>query len=140
MKRFLGILLATALLCVPALAEEIDVSAMSLDELVALRAKVQSEIDTRIDATGDILPEGRYTVGQGIKAGNYVFTVQSVRELSDGTSVCAIELYDDAGNFVQYSSRIKVGDVFFFGLTDGMTLVIDGGYGTVSLAGQSWAN
>ena len=56
------------------MAEGIDISTLSDDELVALMARVQEEIVARhIEGTAN-LAGGTYIVGKDIPAGSYIYT------------------------------------------------------------------
>ena len=138
MKRFWGILLAMALLCVPALAEEIDLSAMSLDELVELQMRVHSEIAARTAASEDIIREGQYTVDQGIAPGNYEFTCTKKRE-TNSSEFAAISLHQN-NNLIQFIRDLSVGDVVYLHLESEMILEISNCEGTLSVAAHAWSN
>jgi len=63
-----------ALLFTSALAESIDLSGMSNDEIVALLTKVNNEIVSRgIDKTAT-LPQGSYIGGKDLPVGKYIYT------------------------------------------------------------------
>ena len=75
MKKYFRILIAMLtifyLFTSTALCENIDLSSMTLDELFALRLRLNSEIDSRY--VDDIaIYDGRYVVGKDIKAGFYL--------------------------------------------------------------------
>ncbi len=89
MKRYLTVLVLLVLLAtmvvfaLPALAEEVDYKAMSTDELIAMRGKINDELRARLasdaSATSDIY-SGSYKVGVDINPGIYLFTCLSVSE------------------------------------------------------------
>ena len=76
MKRGMAILLVLVIMACSSLslAEGIDISTLSNDELVALMAQVQEEIVARhIEGTAD-LAGGTYIAGKDIPAGSYIYT------------------------------------------------------------------
>ena len=93
-RRFLSCLLV-CLLLVPiafALADTVNFSSMSDDELVALLAKVNQEIVNRgINKTAK-LAQGTYTAGKEIPVGSYVFT-----NLATGDDWGNVTVYSDGG-------------------------------------------
>ena len=96
MKRFLTVLVLLVLLAtmvafaVPALAEEVDYKAMSTDELIAMRGKINDELRARLasdaSATSDIY-SGSYKVGVDINPGIYLFTCLSVSEGAENVMI-----------------------------------------------------
>lgn len=70
MKRFLCILLI-CLMITPALAESIDLSAMSFDELRTLQTSISKELVTRPEWKSIPVPAGFYQVGVDIPAGKW---------------------------------------------------------------------
>ena len=81
------------------MAEGIDISTLSDDELVALMARVQEEIVARhIEGTAN-LAGGTYIVGKDIPAGSYIYTC-----LASG---------EDWGNVTIYSKKGE-GDQLFW--------------------------
>ena len=73
-RRFLCVLLAVLLLVPAALADKIDLSAMTNDEIVELLNQVNAEIVSRGISKTAKLPQGTYIAGQDIPAGRYIFT------------------------------------------------------------------
>jgi len=70
----LAVLLIAGILV--AYAEFPDLSAMSDDELIGLRAMIETEIKSR-EITGIPISEGVYTVGVSFPEGGYTFTAHS---------------------------------------------------------------
>lgn len=92
-RRFLCLLTACLLLIPAAVADTVDMSAMSDDEVVALLTEVNEEIVRRgINKTAK-LPQGTYYAGRDIPAGRYIFTCLAVG--------------DDWGNVTVYSEGGK---------------------------------
>lgn len=70
MKKLLAVLLVLCLL--PwAVAEEIDLSGLSIDELRALQARIAEEIVSRPEWKEVTVPSGIYKIGADIPAGEY---------------------------------------------------------------------
>ncbi len=63
-----------ALLLTSALAESIDLSGMSNDEIVTLLIKVNNEIVSRGINKTATLPQGSYIGGKDLPAGKYIYT------------------------------------------------------------------
>lgn len=78
--RFVCLLVVCLLLIPVAVADTVDLSSMSNDEIVALLDEVNEEIVRRgINKTAK-LPQGTYIAGSDIPAGRYVFTCMAVGE------------------------------------------------------------
>ena len=74
------------------MAEGIDISTLSDDELVALMARVQEEIVARhIEGTAN-LADGTYIVGKDIPAGSYIYTC-----LASGEDWGNVTIYSEKG-------------------------------------------
>ena len=72
MKKILCIVLAAALfgcLATPALSEGIDLSGLSWDELIALKAQINQELTTRDQWQEVEVPQGLWVVGEDIPEG-----------------------------------------------------------------------
>lgn len=87
MKKLLATLLVIGVLFgVTASGEEvsIDLTAMSTDELIALRSEITAEIEKRTRTTSTNAVEicsGTYVIGVDIPAGTYLFTYPGYRNL-----------------------------------------------------------
>lgn len=74
------------------MAEGIDISTLSDDELVALMARVQEEIVARhIEGTAN-LAGGTYIAGKDIPAGSYIYTC-----LASGEDWGNVTIYSEKG-------------------------------------------
>mgnify|MGYP006873269303 CR=1 FL=1 len=74
MKKILCIVLAAALigcLALPVAAEGIDLSALSWDELIALKAEINKELTTRDEWQEVVVPQGVWVVGEDIPEGKW---------------------------------------------------------------------
>lgn len=70
-KKFLSVILTLCLLLPVIALAEIDLSAMSVDELIALNKAVVMELMSRKDFKEVAVPAGTYKVGEDIPAGSY---------------------------------------------------------------------
>lgn len=84
MKKMLSLVLAIGLVSAPIVAESlsVDLSAMTLDELVKLRDRVNLEIDLRVSGTDLTIGRGKYVVGDMIAGGIYEFIPTEVEYMS----------------------------------------------------------
>ena len=60
------------------IAEGIDLSGMSFEELQDLRDRIDDELYSRKDLGEELLTEGNYLVGDTIEAGQYIITAKEV--------------------------------------------------------------
>lgn len=78
MKRFLSLLLFVLLL-VPAFASaEVDVKALSTEELLALKVSIVDELMARGEMKSAKVPAGEYIIGEDIPAGSYSITTDQI--------------------------------------------------------------
>ncbi len=87
------ILMVMALSLFPVVAEGIDLTLMTDDEIVVLMHQVTSEIVRRGIEKTAILAKGAYIAGIDIPAGKYVFTC-----LAKGDDWGNVTIYSDQGN------------------------------------------
>ena len=130
MKRLLLLILVLTLAVSNALAAEIDLSAMTEEELIELRAR----IDELLGDSGDMIYEGTYVVGTDIKAGRYQLSGFSAN-LGD---CAAIVLYDKNAECLAYHT-VYLGHPIYLNLEDGMSFDIQ--YSTCSIqpVSSNWA-
>lgn len=74
-----------------ALGENTDLTGMSIDELILLRAQIDAEIISRPEAEDSVLLEGEYTVGVDIKPGTYFVTCDK-----SNNGWIGIDIYSDS--------------------------------------------
>lgn len=94
MRKLMAVLLALIIIACSslALAEEIDISTLNDDELVALMAQVQEEIVARhIQRTAN-LAGGTYIAGKDIPAGSYIYTC-----MASGSDWGNVTIYSEKG-------------------------------------------
>ena len=131
MKKVIAMLLVSllAFCTVAAAAEGIDVTSMSLDELVALHKSIDAELSSRIGCEPDEIPAGLYIGGESIKAGRYsIFTDDE----HNGITVAAFEnkeTYDKAlaehnEAVVPFQNYVSHGDSAFVKVKDGQFLLL----------------
>ena len=90
--RFVCLLVACLLLTPVAVADAVDLSSMTNEEIVALLDQVNAEIVNRgINKTAK-LPQGTYIAGSDIPAGRYIFTCMAV-----GDDWGNVTVYSDGG-------------------------------------------
>lgn len=90
--RLVCLMVACLLLIPVAVADTVDLSAMTNDEIVALLDQVNAEIVNRgINKTAK-LPQGTYIAGSDIPAGRYIFTCMAV-----GDDWGNVTVYSDGG-------------------------------------------
>ena len=53
---------------------EVDLGAMGLEDLIALRAEITKEIEARVNSDSETIDQGVYLTGRDITTGNYVST------------------------------------------------------------------
>ena len=145
MKRCLGVLLAIVMLTVPALAEELDLSSMSTDELISLSNRVSSELKSRFSSDADAIAEGVYVVGRDIKSGAYEFTCTSMRDVFIRSDVSVYVFPDEASlgdmdKAIQGAECLRIDDTIRLNLFDGMVLRIRFCGGQLVTVEHSWSN
>ena len=91
-------LAAAAAVPAAAMADEQDMSSMTLDELVQLRSAADAEIQRRLADASTTLLKGTYVVGKDIEAGSYVYTASN-----DMTTVCTFSTEDGASKLASGS-------------------------------------
>ena len=95
--RFLCLLLVSLLIIPVALADKVDLSSMTDDEIVELLAQVnQALVDRRINKTAKMAP-GTYTGGKDIPVGKYIFTCTAT-----GNDWGNMFVYNDQGKQVEW--------------------------------------
>ena len=93
MKRFLFVLsvllLIAAILPSISLADGLDLSSLSLEDLLGLRKAIDEEIHIRISQPSETLYDGVYVIGTDIRSGRYLVTVID----------CCVDEYSDSASF-----------------------------------------
>ena len=139
MKKMLSLVLAIGLASIPVVAESpsVDLSAMTLDELVELRDRVNLEIDLRVSGPDSTIGRGTYIAGDMIAAGIYEFIPTEVE--FRGYSYCSLYVMDGTSDeIITSASSIPVGGGVIFKLREGDILKISEGSGILKKADKTW--
>ena len=114
MKKALSLFLAFMFIITSAVAETIDVSTFSDEELTALTQQLQAELFKRHSAgTGVSVPPGRYTAGADLPAGRYQVIV------NEDVMAEIVEVYTDSSD--KYGKSYWLGSLYG-GTTANITL------------------
>lgn len=120
MRKFLAILIVGLMCAIPAMAENVDISSMSLEELFQLKTSIQEEITARIGKNPMNIASGKYIVGTDIKAGYYILVVDSVAvKYVDLSLIWLDESRDDVWE------QLREGESYYLHLEDGMKMVLE---------------
>ena len=107
MKKVLVALLVVAMMISTAMAEGIDLSGLSYDELVALKDRINLAIWESEEWQEVTVPQGRWIVGEDIPAGKWTIKCADVNRESimmQSTSIQWGESLDDDGD-ISWSGR-----------------------------------
>lgn len=123
MKKLIAVIAALALLFAVAVAEFVDLSAMTFDELAQLQKAIIQEMQSRDEFKSVWVPQGIYIVGEDIPAGIYSFSASDFAaiEIYSGDS-SEIHNYEDG-----YSLGAEDGKVAKYELKDGYYVEISFG-------------
>lgn len=145
MKKILVIVIAAFMLCSTALCEEIDLSSMNLEDLLALHTRIDEAINEELTCLLDTdnIYQGVYVVGKDIAPGYYLFTC-IIDEQDDGNFDFFYELYDSEETYAAHNrsmfDRFNCGTSAQLNLQDGMVLRIINGTAKVQAAETpAWA-
>lgn len=119
MKKMLAVCLVLALVVPVALAESVDLSSMSVDELIALKASIVGELMSRGEIKEAKVPSGSYIIGEDIPAGSYTITTDSI--------FAFININDSNGKYINmmtFSADDPIGKI---NLLDGQQIELTGG-------------
>lgn len=139
MKKWIAVLMALALLVCSglSLAEGIDLSALSDDEIVELLGQVQEEMVARhIEGTAE-LGGGKYIAGKDIPVGSYTYTC-----MATGDDWGNVTIYSDEGEGDQLFWQVVLApedgeepESFFITLNEGDQLKSDVPFSLTIFAG-----
>lgn len=146
MKRLLVVLVLVTMMMSTALAEVIDLKAMSTDDLIQLRQKITAEITERTIDPGNLIHAGVYIVGKDIKAGKYY--LQMLPDTSGDVAILDGEKYKEAvegkmanvngDEGIFFRAYLSSGEQAYLSLEDGQVLLVRE-TGMLSIASPSWA-
>lgn len=144
MRKLIAMLLMLTLcICGAAAAEvSIDLSAMSLDELVELHKLVDAEIDARIACEPSVFPAGVYIAGESIKAGDYTIYGSEqyhsfMVEIFDSEKIFEQYVLERNSSLMSFWTSVREDDSVFVHLEEGMVLVV-GGTSLIEVAQVAW--
>lgn len=110
------------------LAENIDISSLSDDDLLGLKERVDDEITIRGLNDLSVLPSGIYVVGEDIKSGHYHLIGMDRQTMVHVFSAEAYEVFVQNGSWEKPEAKpdvnfyIDPGDDGFVGLDNGQVL------------------
>ena len=145
MKKFLVCLMVLSMVWTVSFAEEIDLTAMSMDELYILRQRIDSEIHSRYQVSEGVLYPGIYVVGKDIKPGFYLIECVEVTDaelLTHENPQIVIDTYnsvDDLPYHYRDQQWLYVGKKLQLNLSEGMAFeVVYGIAKIITLEKPSW--
>lgn len=147
MKRFILLLLTVSfLLSSVSLAETIDFSAMSLEELLSMYQQIGTEISEKVGiAQTNRIGRGSYVVGKDIKPGYYDFVCFDTDYFDFGAPNNDIYIYTligdtaaDTGERIYWEQRFAIGSHVTFNLEEGTLLRIHGCSGVITQINPDW--
>lgn len=111
MKKLLSLIfVALMLMAMPVLAEDLDPSEMTLDELVKLHTLIHDELVKRIDDNRTMIYVGDYLAGTDIKPGAYLITCTK-KHTSKYSMIIAVyhsdEIYDNHADDDNYNFKVN---------------------------------
>ena len=147
MRKLISLSLVFAMLfCGVANAEiDIELTLLSIDELIELHRLLIAEIEMRIGGEPSMIGGGVYIAGKTIKAGTYILTcseaygdVGMTIQMFESKSAHSLFLGGVTSNLL-CSQSLQVGQSMSVSLADGMVLVIESGMGIVEAVSPAWA-
>ena len=118
----------------------IDLSSLSLEDLLQLHNDVRTEINNRLYLQDNtLIGRADYLVGRDIKPGTYLFTVVDSDKGKSGDIWNQIIIYDSDGEVFYVENFSQVGSTKVFALSDGQELSIAGCTGYLSECSPDWA-
>ena len=147
MKRILILMVLVAFVVSSvASAESIDLSALSLEELISLQQQIDVELSSRTGTSqNDRIGRGSYVVGKDIKPGYYDFICLDTGYFDSGTPDNDIYIYlldgdtaADLGERIFWEQRFAIGAHVTFNLEEGSLLMIEGCSGFLRAIQPEW--
>ena len=118
MKKLLAaVLTAIMLFAQVAVAEGIDLSSYSTEELIELKLSIDEELHLRDEITDNYLYQGKYRVGEDFDAGRYVF--KCVKVLNEKHDYGDIVAFKSEGGYRARPTRLKIDQEYSIRLEDG---------------------
>lgn len=147
MNRILVLLvLVSFALSSVASAESIDLSSLSLENLVTLQQQIYEELSSRTGVSqNNVIGRGSYVVGKDIKPGYYDFVCLDTGYFNSGTPDNDIYIYlldgdtaADLGEQIFWEQRFAIGSHVTFNLEEGTLLMIEGCSGFLKAIQPEW--
>lgn len=141
MKKILVIIIAVLCIACAAAAEDIDISGLSFDQLVALKERINLALFESDEWQEVVVPQGIWKVGKDIPAGKWTITAV---QTNDGMTYIQYGGALNEKDEIEYSKqrgyvwiksknhlRIKNEDIFEYSLElyDGDYFIVDTSYG-----------
>lgn len=112
MKRMIPLILAILLAITPALAE-IDLSSMTLDELIELHEQVQLALFEQ--AKSVTVPQGTWLVGKDIPAGTYLLRCADMGNTDSSLRLCYVRWGTKMPNsYGSFPDKSEIGNVILY--------------------------
>lgn len=140
MKRIFAFILSflVFLFAASAIAEEMDISSLTLDELIELQGKITSRINEALSASSDVIYMGEYVGGVDIKPGRYLVTGLE-EKFQFGMCLYADTSAMDSDDYL-INKGLFGGETYDLEIEEGMVLEVYRGSAIVtSHAKPSWA-
>ena len=133
MKQILAFTLAMLMLmAMPVLAESLDLTQMTIDELAALRTRINAEINGRMVGSDSAFPPYDYQVGKHIPAGMYMISCVEILNGEDEGRAAAWAAGESNWNCHTILYFESVGEFGLIDLAEGDTLRIVDCYVTIT--------
>lgn len=125
MKRFVIFFSILCMLSLPVsvIAESVDVSSMSYDELFALQEAIRNELSERTKELGEPFYAGYYVAGESIKSGSWTIQKDDDDESFYYAVFASTEDYEEGNILANMYDRDPCSVTI--SLTDGMILVVE---------------
>ena len=140
MKKLLTVLLIFLLIISTSYAETIDLSSMTIEDLIVLHEQLDAMLEEKFSCQLDVIYPGNYIVGKDIKEGSYLFSCTKVGMANFWILTTYVSEDDFANRNSLARENLQAGNQAQINLTDGMVLSIGEGLGTIQTVNTpSWA-
>ena len=130
MKKLLIMVAILAVVMTSALATSIDISTLTIDELVVLRGEIDAVLNEEIFP----IYAGKYIVGVDILPGRYTIKCLTAKE---GKTGMLITVENEAGEDVHWIN-CEIGEERFVTIEEGQMLQLSSGGGTIKKVDPFW--
>lgn len=111
MKKLLSVVLLLCLLIPAAIAEDMDLSQLSFNELASLRDRCQMEMMSRSEWKEVQVPQGVWKVGKDIPAGDWIIKCADVGRENVNMRICVFRWGDGYPKDEQFEYKKKSGEI-----------------------------